>query len=318
MKAPNFFLVGAPKTGTTSLSLYLSEHPEIFFSSPKEPNYWSDDFPRLQQFHNMETKERYLKLFADANEGHIAVGEGSTNYLYSKTAILNILNEYPDARFVVMLRNPVDVVYAMHGTLVFAMNEDVRDFEKAWNMQAERREGKNIPATCLATQFLQYRDLANFPLQMDRFLSLVPASQRHVIVYDDFAADVRGCYSRVLEFLGVNDDGRTEFPVANSSKRHRFKAVHRIIRRPPSWLERPMYPLRQFIRSQQRGPIAVVKKALRIQAKRAPLRPEFISHLRDTFRDDVTQLGEMLHRDLSYWTDPPCPERMPAEKVVAR
>ncbi len=318
MRAPNFFLVGAPKTGTTSLSRYLSEHPEVFFSSPKEPNYWADDFPRLRRFHNMETEEKYLRLFADAREEHIAVGEGSTNYLYSQTAIANILREYPGARIVAMLRNPVDVVYAMHGTLVFAMNENVRDFEKAWGLQAARREGQHIPATCLAGQFLQYRNLANFPAQMTRLMNLVPASQRHVILFDDFVADARGCYARVLEFLGVPDDGRTDFPVANAAKRHRFKAVHRIIRRPPRWLERPMYPIRRFLQSQQSGPLAAVKEVLRVQAQRPPLRPEFVRHLRDTFRDDVAHLGEMLQRDLSHWTDPPSSERLPAEKVAAR
>ncbi|MCA9073555.1 MAG: sulfotransferase [Planctomycetaceae bacterium] len=302
MKAPDFFLVGAPKSGTTSLARYLGEHPEIFFSSPKEPYFWCDDFPRLREFHNMESKEQYLRLFANAGEQHLAVGEGSTNYLYSQTAVSNILADRPDARFLVMLRNPVEVVYAMHGTLLYAMNEDVRDFERAWELQSLRREGQHIPRTCLAPQFLQYRELASFGRQMDRFLRIVPASQRHIVLFDDFVSDIRGSYADVLEFLGVRDDGRSEFPVENASKRLRFRVIQRLIRRPPPWLERPMHPLRQFLMSQKKGAIASVLGRFRMEANRPPLRQEFADHLQDEFREEVAMLGELLHRDLTHWT----------------
>ncbi len=304
MRHPDFFIIGAPKCGTSSLAHYLSEHPQVFFSTPKEPNYWCDDFPRLKQFHQMQSLDRYLRLFEAATEDHIAAGEGSTNYFFSSSAVSNILAFNPDARFLVMLRNPVQAVYAMHGTLLFAMNETVRDFHDAWRLQQERAEGRRIPATCLAPQFLQYRQMFSYAEQIERLFDLVPESQRHVIVFDDFAADVARCYAQTLSFLNLPADGRTEFPVINSAKRQRLRWLHRILRRPPRWLERPMLPVRRFLTSRRTGVLGHVKNLLRVEGKRSQLDPLLVDELQNCFRHDVTRLSKLLHRDLSHWTDP--------------
>ena len=73
---PNFFIVGAPKCGTTALSHYLRQHPRIFFSLPKEPHYFATDLPRYR----MVTHEpAYLEYFRGAGPQHTAVGEGSVS-----------------------------------------------------------------------------------------------------------------------------------------------------------------------------------------------------------------------------------------------
>ena len=109
MKKPNFFIIGAPKCGTTSLANWLAEHPRVFFSDTKEPHFFCTD-----GYTGVKTLKQYEKLFEDAKPHHLAVGEGSTHYLFSKVAVPNILVYNPDARFIVCLRNPVDMAPSLH------------------------------------------------------------------------------------------------------------------------------------------------------------------------------------------------------------
>ena len=78
-KNPNFFIVGAPKCGTTTLFSWLSEHPNVFMSRVKEPNHFNKDF----NFPKYRDKNDYLKLFKDANYQHVCIGEASPYYLFS-------------------------------------------------------------------------------------------------------------------------------------------------------------------------------------------------------------------------------------------
>src|SRR6056297_204893 len=97
IKKPNFFIIGAPKCGTTSMARYLGEHPDIFFSDPKEPNFFNTDFSEKIRI-TTEIKE-YLKLFQGADK-YRRVGEGTVWYFFSKEAILYILKFNPEAKFI--------------------------------------------------------------------------------------------------------------------------------------------------------------------------------------------------------------------------
>src|SRR3546814_13335773 len=103
-KKPNFFIVGAPKCGTTSLANWLSEHPSIFLSNPKEPHFFDLD----RRKHYKCDLARYEGFFNGVAPTHTMVGEATTGYLRSHVAISEILKYAADARFIVGLRNPVD------------------------------------------------------------------------------------------------------------------------------------------------------------------------------------------------------------------
>ena len=107
---PNFFIIGAPKCGTTSMSVYLSSHPEIIISNPKEPHYFSKDINNG----GIRKMQEYLECFSSVDKKANAIGEASTLYLYSKVAVPNILAFNKDVRFIVMLRNPKEVAYSYH------------------------------------------------------------------------------------------------------------------------------------------------------------------------------------------------------------
>ena len=97
MNHPNFFIIGAPKSGTTSLYNYLSEHPNVFMSKIKGPHYFAS---------RIKTKKEYLDLFKDAKKQHICIGEASVLYLPT-------LTDYPDSKLIIILRNPVDVIQSL-------------------------------------------------------------------------------------------------------------------------------------------------------------------------------------------------------------
>ena len=161
MKRPDTFVVGAFKSGTTALYEYLRAHPQIFMCVPKEPMYFGADLtPRYRRM----TEQEYLALFADAQPGQRA-GEASPWYLYSHSAPAEIAHFAPDARIIVMLRNPVDVMHAQHGQLVFNRREDITDFAAALEAEPARRRGERIPGDAIRPEALYYRHSVHFAEQ---------------------------------------------------------------------------------------------------------------------------------------------------------
>src|SRR5882672_9220913 len=116
MKLPNFFIVGAPKAGTTSLYYYLSHHPEVFMSPVKEPNFFSYDETVKQNLYHKEKGvgkfEEYRQLFASSNGHHKAIGEASVSYLFYPSVPQRIHELVPKAKIIISLRNPVERAYS--------------------------------------------------------------------------------------------------------------------------------------------------------------------------------------------------------------
>lgn len=295
---PDFFIVGAPRSGTTALSEYLRSHPEVFVSTPKEPNYFSFDMNRPR--HAAGTLEEYLGLFSNAN-GRIA-GEASVWYLYSKVAIPEILRFNSNAKIIVMVRNPIDWVCSWHAQRLFTLNEDEPDIEVAWRKQWERKEGRFIPDLCTEPELLQYRDAAMFGTQVERTFQVVPNDQIQVIVFDDFANETRKVYESVLSFLSVPSDGRTDFPRIHPTKRHRSVRLAHMLKRPP-------LPMRAAFKSLRI--LGVDDNRLRSQIRSwntatgysRSLRSAFKRELAETFASDVEKLGRLLGRDFSHWLE---------------
>src|SRR5210317_2370745 len=116
MKKPDFFFIGAPKCGTTALANWLREHPRIFMTQrPKEPWYFDNDIQNVDRM----SLEQYENLFQKADDNHLVVGEASTTYLRSREAVSNILEYSPSARFLVAIRNPVEMAPSVHAQLLY-------------------------------------------------------------------------------------------------------------------------------------------------------------------------------------------------------
>ncbi len=166
---PNFFIVGAPKCGTTALYEYLRPHPNIFMPELKEPHFFAKD---LGTYPRIKTLEDYTGLFAGSTPEHLRVGEASVYYLRSSVAIANIHGFNPDARIIAMFRNPVDMVYSLHSQLLYWSEEIEPDFETAWRLQERRSQGLQLPPHSRGSFLLQYAQVGRFGTQTDRLLSV--------------------------------------------------------------------------------------------------------------------------------------------------
>ena len=216
-KKPNLFIIGAPKCGTTALCSYLESHDEICFSEPKEAKFFHTDFNKNHRLFFSE--KEYLKIFKKINEKTKFMAEGTVWYLYSDIAIKNILKFNRNAKFIVMVRNPVELSYSLHSQLLYGGDENIESFFDAWNLQSERFEGKNIPPYCRDPKSLQYGEIAKLGKQLERLLSLVKKENIHIIMFDDFKDNTRIVYDNVLKFLKVEEDNRTKFPKINENKK---------------------------------------------------------------------------------------------------
>lgn len=296
---PDFFIVGAPKCGTTALYEYLRPHPNIFMSKVKEPHFFAKD---LGNYPSIKTPEEYRALFAASGPEHTRVGEASVYYLRSAAAIPNIHQFNPDARIIAMFRNPVDMVHSLHSQLLYVSEESVVDFATAWHLQERRRQGLDIPPACREPWLLQYAQVGRFGTQAERLLSIFPQTQVKLILYDDFAAAPQLVYSEVVEFLGIPDDNRTAFPRINENKRARITWLRDFFRKPPPSLREAVRRVKQAAGSEG---ISAVKRRIvalnTVRERRPPLSPELRAEMVDTFREEVARLARVLNRNLSHW-----------------
>lgn len=304
MTKPNFFIVGAPKSGTSALAQYLSEHRRVFFSQPKEPFFWCEDYQENKAIHSLHDLGSYLRLFERATpQTHLAIGEGSTTYLQSKMALNGIRLFNDAAKIIVMLRNPVEVVVGMHGELLRHGFEDQTDFATAWDLQEIRKAGQQLPRNPTFTHQLQYRDVANYPDQLNRLFSIFPASQRHVILFDDFKENTRETYRKVLQFLDLPDNDRNDFPTVHPAKVIRNRWLARLHSNPPPIMRRSIDSFKNWY-YRSNGPLKrAVQNSVFRKSPRPPLSDETKKMLIETFRNDIRRLSIILGRDLDSWCE---------------
>jgi hypothetical protein len=294
MTRPDFFIVGAPRCGTTALYAYLRQHPQIFMPEHKEPMYFGDDLTHL---HERLTEQDYLGLFRGARPGQ-RVGEASTWYLYSRSAAREIAAFAPDARIIIMLRNPVDVMYSLHRELAFYGGETILDFEEALAAEPDRMEGRRRGPS-RRPEALYYRDTVRFPEQIERYLDVFGEDRVRVIIYDEFARDVAASYRETLSFLDVDAAFRPTFEIVNESKRPRFPRIQAMVVRPPG-------PLARLIPTLRRLPLAHrLRERILLANSRSEQRPPMDAALRRRLTADLTpeveRLEALLGRELTSW-----------------
>lgn len=229
---PNFFIVGAPKCGTTAWAHYLASHPEIYFPSAKEPHFFNTDQPN---FRWAQSEEEYAGYFANCGNEKI-VSEASVQYLYSSSAARHISEYNSSAKILVMLRKPSEFIRSYHNQLLMNCDESIEDLRSAWDLSGSRTEGA-IPPQNRAASFLNYKKVGLFSEQIARYLEHFDRSQIMVVFMEDWTKDPRALYVRLMAFLGVPDDGRTTFPPVHTAKTVSSQSLHRVTQRPPSALK---------------------------------------------------------------------------------
>jgi len=299
---PSFYLIGAPRCGTTALSKVLTQNPQVSFAKPKETHFLVDD----QSAKSPEEVQRfYLEHFhPNLQRDTRAIGDGSVSYLYSPEAIREAIRMDPRAKFIVAVRNPVDMMRSYHQRMLFALDEDVEDFATAWGLQQERAAGRHLPDTCREPRALQYGDIGSLGKHIGRLFEVAGRERCLILVFDDFIKEPRANYLRMLDFLGLDDDGRTKFKATRSNAGYKSRWLQQYSMNPPPWVYGLIRIANAKSLQRMKGIRKRIKKFNRAKAKPVPVDEAMQETLRAYFKEDVALLSELLGRDLNRWLGP--------------
>jgi len=303
-RGPDFFVVGAGKSGTTALDAYLGAHPDIFMGR-KEMHMFGSDLAWGPMFRK-RTWDEYLAAFSEATDAK-RVGESSPGYLVSELAAQEIKNYRPDAKIIAILRNPIEVIHALHSHCLYMGDEDIEDLEQALQAAPARRAGRRIPRSNTGIWPLLYRDVVRYRSQLERYLQAFGRDRVHVIIFDDFKEQTAATYRATLEFLGVEPEFEPEFEILNPSKRARIRTIS-AAQTTTALLSSGVWKLmrrtaRRAIPSHQARMRLYrwVERKNTVYERQAPLPAELRERLEAELADDVSDLGALLGRDLSHW-----------------
>lgn len=301
----SFFLVGAPRCGTTFLAKTLARHPQVCFSKPKETHYFS----RLRPGRPIEKVRREFvkRYFPQLGPEHRILGEGSPTHLYSPELLQRLLALDPETRFVVAVRNPVEMIHSYHGRLLYTLDEDVRDFAEAWFLQEARARGERIPRRCREPRLLQYREVGRLGHHVANLFKIVGRERCHVVVFDDLVGEPARVNAELEDFLEIDRSPSVPVVSRNAHREIRYSWPQRLVMNPPApmaaWLqlwERRGWQPPGWLRSLRRE----IKRRNTRTSQRPPLSDEMRGRLRACFAPDVDLLAELLGRDLGGWIVP--------------
>lgn len=298
MAWPNFLVIGAAKAGTSSLHEYLREHPDVFVPATKEPNFFAFDGDRPQfrgpgddlgiNATSVVEADRYCSLF-DAGATAVARGEVSPLYLYDAGAPARIAARVPEARLIVVLREPAGRAYASWLHKRRDGLEPCADFGEALE-QEDRRVADGW-------EFIwHYRRAGRYAEQLERYYQVFPASQIRVFLYDDLVDDAAALMASVYEFIGVDPGFRPDISQRyNPSGVPRSRRLHDLL----MTAQLPRRVARRLLPADRRDRIfrAVVKRNL----AKPELTPDLRAELVADAAPDIDRLEAMIGRDLSRW-----------------
>jgi len=299
---PNLFIVGQPKSGTTALHQFLGQHPEIYMSSIKEPHFFCSDFHLesdlaygKKRFFDFRSESAYLQLFNKA-EGAKVIGESSTNYLYSQVAAEKIHNFNPDAKIIIVLREPAKFLYSLHSHYVKFTEENEPDFLTALSLESDRKQEKVSSPRVTTPSYLYYSQRVQYYQQVKRYYDRFKPEQIKVVIFEEFKSDNERIYREILEFLSVNSSFVPEYEVVNANKEVKFKAVNDLVNNP--LLKKISKNLlsqefNEFIRDN------IVEKFLWHQAPKATMSEEIKLKLMQEYQAQVAQISELVDIDLA-------------------
>jgi hypothetical protein len=295
----NFFIIGAPKCGTTSLFYYLIQHPNVYELGMKEPHFLCEDFPGIRR---LTRQEDYDRLFQHVGPEHKAVGEASMTYMYSDVALRRIVEINPEARIIYMLRTPLEMVPSWHSQMVKTLREDVADFSQAWSLQEQRAAGRSLPLQCPEPFFLQYRELGLLGKHLQRLRSYFPAENIKLVFNEDLRDRTAETYAEILEFLRLPPFEEVDFAVLNVNKTIRSRRAARLINR---LLEmRFVGKLAAFKKRLPLGKVSIrqkIRQLNQVPVSRGSFAPEFRKELAEAYQQDVKLLAELSGRNLDHW-----------------
>ena len=312
-------IVGAPRTGTTALARFFRKHPSVSFSKLKEPHFFSQwDLTGVsdEELHEAVGKEYLERYFPHCEADRTMLMEGSVTYLYAPEQMTPILKLWPDAKFIIGVRDPMEMVPSLHQRLLVLGDEDVEDLEKAWDLVEDRKHGRKIPKSCVEPRWLRYDEVGRLGSYIQRFIEVVGRERCYISVYDDIKANPAAAYRDVLDFLGLPPVAEIDETRKRAARGYRFGWLQRLLMRPPGVTRKIMAggPYRRRVeaveklRGKQSATLRMIergRKALlkwnETDAPPVKLSPRLRSEIAAHYRPDVDLLGKIIGRDLSHW-----------------
>jgi len=288
MAIPNFFIVGAPKAGTTSLYHYLEEHPDVYMSPIKETNYFSyNEIKEQGLFYNEEyinTKEQYLAQFTGV-KNEKAIGEASVSYLFYNGVAEKIKAFNPDAKIIIVLRNPVErgfSHYLMDRRLGFVnmSYQDILDKKKY------DKTGK--------LYYQQYIELGLYYNQLQQYFSVFDKARVKVFLYEDLQKNIQALVKELYNFLEVDADFLPDL----EKKHNAFIA-------PKNPVIEKLYKYK-LIRSGAKLFLGssmqqFMKNNLFSKEKKPVLDHHLQQQLLDIYKDDIERTAVLINRNINNW-----------------
>ena len=283
----DFFIVGAPKAGTTSLYHYLNEHPEIVMSRQKETDYFSDEDLQKKGLYygknRINTLEKYHSLFQNADQKK--TGEASVSYLFYEDVPQKIKAYNSNGKIIIMLRNPVDRAFS-HYLMDYRLGLISKSFESILE-----NEKKDIKASLF---YQQYIELGQYSEQVKRYIEKFGKENVTIIFYYDFKNHVVKEVQKVYEFLEVDSKYRAEI-----ENKHNTYSMPK-----NNWI-RLIYSFVSFRKILNRilpkRKVRKIKEKLFIKSKKPKLSDVLRARLINLYAHDIKQLEELLSVDLSQW-----------------
>lgn len=313
------FIVGAPRCGTTSLANFLKPHPGVCFPVLKEPHYFAQhDLTALNDSElRSEVEREYLARFFPhlASEKRIAA-DCSVSYLYAPEQLEPAIRIWPKSRFIVTLRDPMEMIPSLHQRLVSLGDESLTSFEDAWAAIPDRASGRRIPPGCVEPRWLRYDQAGLYATYLERLFASVGSERCTVLLFDDLAADPAGQYRRLMDFLDLPALEETvNFAPRRESYGVRFHWLQRLLKRPPKPLWKYLSgPYQQKRERKLDGKdcdnrtfdtIFAIRKRLlhwnRVPPKKRPPALWVQEKIRSQLKGEIERVGRLIGRDLDHW-----------------
>ena len=285
---PNFIIGGAPKAGTTSLYKYLSVHPEIFMSSPKEVNYFSNNEIKAQglYYNSFMVKElaEYQKLF-DKVINEKAIGEASVSYLFYPKTPQKIKKIIPDVKIIIILRNPLERGYSH-----YLMDYKLGLVKLPYDQIVYRKSNHKY----IDLYYQQYVELGLYYEQVRRYIDIFGETNVKIILNEDMNKDTKSVVKEILEYLGVSSTDIQDVSMRhNIYKKPRNIILHKIF---------ILQKLRAYLSNVLPVYIKnIILKIILVETKKPDLAISTKKYLQNIYINDICKLEKLIDKDLNSW-----------------
>lgn len=298
-RLPNLFIVGAQKSGTSALTAMLNFHPQVFMSHPKEPGYLAfgesgypvrrrDGKPGKTNRYIVTSEADYLALFRGATEQQKVLGEASTWYLYYPGMADRLRHYNPEAKVIIILRNPIDRAYSAWGHARRDELEPCENFADALAMEVQRNEPEYL---------LRYHELGRYSVPLAQFQACFDEDNLLVLFYQDLQESPDDLWYRLCQFLEVETIGLPPQRMNNRSGKPRSRKLQRVMR--SHRLKSVLLGLLPY-----RFLTWLKMWADKANLRRFPPMDQNVRNgLREYYREDINAVMKLTGRDLTVWLE---------------